>query len=345
MSNTHPPIKGESCGSPQRVLRSYGLRSVAPLVAVSGGFSGAAVWRVEAETGTFALRRWPIGGLPDERILGLHALLAHVKANGVEPVAVPVRNTQGTTLTRSGGGRWQVEPWLPGVADFHAAPNDARLVAVMQSLAAWHRAARTFVPPADARDWFAGNQGPCSSVLRRLSLCRQWPDQLQRLRPATERDESQFGALAERISRLAVDQLPRMQRELSGFTDVAVSLQPCLRDIWHDHVLFDRDEVTGLIDASAASTASVATDLARLLGSLLGDETMRWKAAIEHYDRLRPLSAVEQSLIVTLDRAAVVLSPLTWLRRRYVEATPIDEAVVVARLEQLLVRLEHLAGR
>src|SRR5262249_28738628 len=83
--------------------------------------------------------------------------------------------------------------------------------------------------------------------------------------------------------------------------------------VWHDHLLFTGDTVTGLIDASACRTENVAGDLARLIGSLIEDNARGWKIALETYRSHHPLSLAEEALIIVLDRSAVLLSSITWL--------------------------------
>ena len=73
----------------------------------------------------------------------------------------------------------------------------------------------------------------------------------------------------------------RLRTALEDMSSVPVPLHPCLRDIWHDHVLYTEDHVTGIVDLSAARTENVAADLARLLGSLLGPGDGRWELALE----------------------------------------------------------------
>ncbi len=98
------------------------------------GFSGAFVARVETPSGAFCLRGWSQGAV-GERILALHEFLAHVRSRGVDYVAVPFAAEHGETLVEVAWRLWQVEPWLPGSADFWSRPSDARLAAALGALA------------------------------------------------------------------------------------------------------------------------------------------------------------------------------------------------------------------
>jgi Ser/Thr protein kinase RdoA (MazF antagonist) len=62
---------------------------------------------------------------------------------------------------------------------------------------------------------------------------------------------------------------PDLERQLAAHVDRPVPLQPALRDILDEHVLFVGDQVTGIIDFGAMRIESVAGDIARLLGSLV----------------------------------------------------------------------------
>src|SRR5262249_8410933 len=127
---------------------------------------------------------------------------------------------------------------------------------------------------------------------------------------------------------------PRVTAKLSLALDASVPLQPCLRDIWHDHVLLTGDEVTGLIDPHAARSDSVATDLARLLGSLVGDDRGAWNAALAAYQQVRPLSLAELALVELFDQSAVLLSGMTWLDWHCLEGRVFPEPEKVLRRMQ-----------
>jgi Ser/Thr protein kinase RdoA (MazF antagonist) len=131
----------------------------------------------------------------------------------------------------------------------------------------------------------------------------------------------------------------QISRELRAAARVPFFLQPCLRDVWHDHVLFQRDEVTGLIDPSAARTDTVAADISRLAGSLIADDRRAWDVALDAYRGVHPLSADEVALCGVLDRSGVLLSGMAWLERRYLERIALTERGK-DRLERIVARLK-----
>jgi Ser/Thr protein kinase RdoA (MazF antagonist) len=215
-----------------------------------------------------------------------------------------------------GGQLWQLESWLRGVADFDRDPTDDRLTAVMVRLARWHLAAERFEATECERPWFAkAAAAPSPAVIERRLRVREWPaarcDDVERRLAIL--DWSEFRTAGQRLLQLFRVHAEPVARDLEIACDIAVPLQPCLRDIWHDHVLFTDNEVTGLIDANACRTESVAADISRLLGSLVADDRVRWRFAIDVYHSVRPLTLTEQGLIELLDRSGVLLNGLTWL--------------------------------
>jgi Ser/Thr protein kinase RdoA (MazF antagonist) len=319
------------------------LAPLSPPQPVTGGFSGATVFRLACRDGTFALRGWPPSAEP-ARIRGLHRLLRHVAAHGV-PVAVPLSDHRGETLLGHADRYWQIEPWLPGRADFRASPTDARLAAAMTTLAAFHNAAASFTPSPEEAEWFGGPAFgvPPTIAERRARMIRSVLGgelNIPAIRtPAAGADE--FADLAARALRGFRRVGDTVLRDLRAFETVPVPLLPCLRDVWHDHVLFTGDAVTGLIDPAACRRDTVATDLSRLLGSLLGDNPPRWDFAIAQYVR-RPLTPDEAALIPVLDRTGVLLSAATWLRRRYLLNDPCETPEVLARLRETVERIDQM---
>ena len=110
-------------------------------------------------------------------------------------------------------------------------------------------------------------------------------------------------------------------------------MQPCLRDIWHDHVLFSGDVVTGIIDFGAIDFDTPATDIARLLGSLAstpvplgegqgeGSERIAqtWHDGLAAYQTIRPLSSDETQAVHGLGASGTILAGCNWIRWIYTE--------------------------
>jgi Ser/Thr protein kinase RdoA (MazF antagonist) len=329
------------------VLRCFGqTQDVTSASFPTPGFSGAIVVRVNGPVGEFCLRGWPPDELPERRIRGLHRLLQHIHQQGVGCVSVPVRSEMGDTLVRRRGRCWQLEPWLPGAADFWSNPSESRLRSAARCLAEWHRATKLFVPRQSESEWFACRvQCESPAVRERLQRVRDLQHGgIHRLRASLPTSgRSEFHDIGRHILELFPHAASAIESELIAAKHFAFDLQPCLRDIWHDHILFTGDEVTGLIDASACRYENVATDLARLFGSLIEDEPDGWEIALDEYQRHSPLTTEELALVQTLDRSAVLLAGITWLRRSVIENKPVanDERVVL-RMQTIATRLERL---
>lgn len=313
---------------------------------VGGGFSGAGIFQVQSDGVLLCLRRWPELRPPIERLRELHRFLAFVHDRGVTVVAVPFASRDGSTLIEDGGQLWQLEPWKPGKADFLKRPTDERLRTAMHALARLHHAAAQYAPTESGKEWFYQSlAGPAPAVLERIGILREWTASRMHVALSTNRI-LRLGELPEEFCRHYTWAAPTIERELTAFARTEFRLHPCLRDVWHDHVLFQGAQVSGIIDASAARTENVASDLSRLLGSYLDDDRERWELALNAYAEVRPLAENERRLVRLLDRSGVLLSGLAWVKR--CEAMGITAAspgavAEVQRLRSILGRLRTLA--
>jgi homoserine kinase type II len=150
---------------------------------------------------------------------------------------------------------------------------------------------------------------------------------------------------AEKAWHLIQSLIPRLPDQLTPWLARIVPVQPCLCDVWHDHVLFEGDKVTGLVDYGSVKIDHVAVDLARLLGSLIGDDQDMQILGLEAYRLVRPLSPEETALVQVLDETGTVLGGVTWLRWLYQENRHYESRDSVARrLASLVGRMEHLAA-
>ena len=227
---------------------------------VKPGLSGARVWRIDREgVKPICLRRWPAEHPSAERLTYIHAVLSHLAAGEISFTPRPLPTSQGTTFVRRDSAFWEVTNWLPGNADFRAKPSPERLAAAMRALAELHIRAVTF---ADATSRAAIGVSP--GIVERAVLLQKfvsgriggveraisaidWPGWAERAREILK------------CFRLHANQL---ERDLGAAGQSSVPLQPCIRDIHDEHMLFDGDVVSGIIDFGAMRHDNVATDVA-----------------------------------------------------------------------------------
>ena len=310
----------------------------------AGGLSGARFWRVVAPRGELLLRCWPIEHPSPEGLRFIHAVLQYAANRGMKILPVPIANRSGKTFERHAGHLWELAPWLPGVADYEKSPRVEKLRAALQALAEFHRAVADFPPTPP----LASSRGPAPAITHRLtrlaelqnggieSLTRAiadmtWPN----LAPLARK----FAATLPRTVTLAI-------ACLAPLADIPLPLQPCIRDVWHDHVLFDGDTVTGLIDFGAMQIDTPTTDVARLLGSLVGDETAGWREGLAAYSTIRPLTEQESKAVPALDIAGTILALCNWIRWIYVDQRQFDDPPqIIERFARLLGRLQVVSRR
>ena len=278
----------------------------------------------------------------------LHRFLKFLAERGIREVAVPIRAADGSTLVTVNGRLWQLEPWMPGEAKFHQSPSDAQLANAMRALARLHVAAAEYQATARGAEWFyQRGAAPSPAVVSRLKMIREWDSNRVRVAQADVERLHELGAFGDEVLRLFTQCRPAIEAELAEVRETTFRLQPCLRDVWEDHVLFSGDEVTGLIDPSAARSENVASDLSRLLGGLLGDDVGRWDFALDVYSAVRPLSDRERGLVRVLDRSGVLLSPLHWVEAYRSPLTLRNLSIgnhVMLRINVLTSRLRSMAN-
>jgi homoserine kinase type II len=129
----------------------------------------------------------------------------------------------------------------------------------------------------------------------------------------------EFAAAARQFLALLPRALPRAIAQHESLTNLPFSLQPCIRDIWYENVLFTGDEVTGVVDFGAMDIDTPACDVARLLGSLVGSDASRRQIGLAAYQSVRPVSANELLAVGAFDMDIVLLAGCNWIRWIYAE--------------------------
>jgi Ser/Thr protein kinase RdoA (MazF antagonist) len=328
----------------REVLEQYPLASsprtrradAAPLALLgnAGGFSGARLWRVDSLAGRLCLRAWPSRESSAQRLSQIHRLMVLASEAGLRFVPVVLVTSAGGTWVEAAGRLWDLTTWMPGQADFHAHPTRPRLEAACTALAHLHRAWAGVAP----------TMAPCPAVQRRLERIRDWTSLVESgwdPRPWVRADDPVRPWL-ERAWPLLRQRIEQIPQQLASWTERPVPLQPCLCDVWHDHLLFTADEVTGLIDFGSIKVDHVAIDLARLLGSLIGDDAESRAVGLGAYGRVCRLSPGDEALVAVLDETGTLLGAANWLMWLYQEGRTFDDRTAVARrLGELVERIER----
>jgi len=326
----------------QTVLRAYPAEchpSRIDALNGAGGFSGAKIWRLITPRGPLCLRCWPAEHPTTERLEFIQAVLWHCVQEGFLLVPLPLETTAHSGYVRHAGRLWQLEPWLEGEPD-HDTPTEAvRLRAALSSLARFHQAAASF--PLDVDE-----SAPSPGIIERRQQFRELVDRGHaRLRKAVSDTPTPHDVAAWKLLHLFMLAAPGVQKLLDR-AHFGVPVQPCIRDVRRDSILFDGDTVSGILDFGAMRGEHVAADVARLLGSLVEDDPVGWALGLSAYCSVRPLTEIEAMLVTAFDASGVLLGGMNWLTWLYLEDRSFeDEAAVAARLDYFVRRLGLLAER
>jgi Ser/Thr protein kinase RdoA (MazF antagonist) len=136
--------------------------------------------------------------------------------------------------------------------------------------------------------------------------------------------------------------LPRAIALHEPLLNASFSLQPCLRDIWHDHVLFTGEEVTGIVDFGGMDVETPACDVARLIGSLVGSDVAKRQIGLAAYSTVRPLSANELQAVAAFDTSIILLAGCNWIRWIYIEGRHFEDRTQVLQHFRRIVERTHM---
>jgi Ser/Thr protein kinase RdoA (MazF antagonist) len=306
----------------------------------AGGMSGAEFWRVNSPLGRLILRRWPNEHPMPDGLQFIHSVLRHVFDRGLKIVPVPLATVDDATFVEQGGHLWQLELWMPGVADYERSPSVERLRAAMSVLARFHVAAADYSSLASNAPWHA----PSPAIANRLGRLRDLQTGgIDALAGAVMNDVwPELAQLAKEFLATLPGQVPNAIAVLAPLAGIAFPLQPSIRDIWHDHVLFEGEVVSGLIDFGAMQIETPAGDIARLMSSLVGDDATGWREGLAAYAAIRPLSDRELSAIGALDVSGNLLAGCNWIRWIYVEGRQFENRMqVLERFRRIVARLRR----
>ena len=321
------------------------------------GWSGSPIYRVDSAAGDWVLKRFPLAATP-ARAVWVHRLMQQTRAGGVAavpsvlPLATGSREGRMTFAVDREGCLWEMVELKPGSPVEH--PSLPQVCAGMRTLAQIHRAA---AGAQDGELCRAHLRGPSPGQRERVEkaerlLADPWSGWQERIGRGTPLQE----AVCLRLERATgLWRTARMEQALAvvaATPAVEVGLQPVLRDVWSDHILFggggNAAAVSGVIDYHAAGIDTPATDIARLLGSWhlggaqwqrpgAGRLVERWGEALAAYQEIGRLVPEEIASISFFHATAVVFGLDHWFRWTLLDGASFQAPeAVVARIDHLL---------
>lgn len=300
----------------------------------AGGLSGGAIWRIETDRRTCALRLWP-AETTAARLRFVHSLQRQWRESNLKFIPELFTTTEGDSFTQSALGYWELADWMPGVPLPSGSISPESLDAVAAAMAAIHQAA-------------AGSSlvsEPSPGLGQRLAMLERWQEMnLAEVQAEVDRLQwPEFSAIAQATLQMFPYFADEIRAELRKTLQTPLPLHACLRDIHRDHIFLTGALVTGVIDFGAARIESCAGDLARLCGSLFEDDRNRWDDFLARYESWRPLSAAERRAIGLFDRSAALLTGLQWIEWLALERRSFPQtSAVLSRLDISLRRMRFL---
>jgi Ser/Thr protein kinase RdoA (MazF antagonist) len=284
-----------------------------------GGFSGSPLFLVQPRGNRLHVLKSFAEGTSRSRAEWVHRIALHLHASDAGTlVPAATADDDGRTLVEDGGGRhWEMMTYVEGTPA--EMPSQSQIVAAMRALARVHAALAT-TPEEPPR--CIDSRGLTERISRaRQLLDHPWRGWLSSRRLATGDTASFVAALTCACDVFDFHRGDDMLRRLVAFDAAPLPCQVVLRDIWSDHVLFERaapDRVAGIIDLHAMGIDTPATDLARLLGSWLpidgGIDAAWWDTAVDAYETVRPLGQRERRLVPWLAATGIVFGLDNWFR-------------------------------
>ncbi|HAV30481.1 MAG TPA: hypothetical protein DC058_18290 [Planctomycetaceae bacterium] len=308
---------------------------------VPGGLSEAYVWHVADVSGRdFALKAWrPVSSAQLQHRRTVRRWMRDASGCGLNFVPRPLQaggsDLSGESLIlQPGHYAWQSETWCAG-ASLTGQPAPIQRAAAATALQQLHATGREFAL-RHSSSALKLNQSPSPAILRRAVLVDELlQGDLQRLL-VLARSLGEAGTSAICFLQLLQKWLPWLQQGLQPWRSRSLNLQPVLRDVRTENLLFHQGQISGIIDWDAADVDHPCLDAARLLRSWYWDDNQALTDAAEHWAAQWQLSSDSRQLLSVFDAAAVLLNPVIWLRRLA------DDPAVFSRLPGARDRFEHL---
>jgi Ser/Thr protein kinase RdoA (MazF antagonist) len=234
----------------------------------------------------------------------------------------------GETIISEGGRLWDLTQWMSGSP--RETPTLAELEAACAAAAQLHAVWRT-----------SQTLQPCPGVRNRLRLLREWISSPTPV-VSDHKFAPQLNALVRHAIVLIGRAVPIAIRSLERWENMPLVVQPCLRDLRGEHVLFDERGVAGIVDYGAMAEDHPAVDLARLLGDFAAGDDRHFSVGLQSYRAAGGELDIPDDFVQQLAQSGALGSAIIWLRRlkSAAQAHPL-EARIEARFARLVRRIER----
>ncbi|MEQ1904725.1 MAG: phosphotransferase [Pirellulaceae bacterium] len=314
------------------VLSEFGIRDAQLRRLEKPGFSGSQVWQVIDSTGMYCLKRWPQEDASVERLAWIHRVLSSARNSHCDFVPIYLQTLPSKTIFSLGNGLWEMATWMPGSATFNQSPSLEKLNSAIAAIARFHAAAAI----ADTQ------LGTSPAVTERMQLLKSLPTRLPGLQQAVASlpDPSLRNAAARALDSVRSSASSYLSAG-EKFRERFLLMQPVIRDIWHDHLLFVDDRLSGIIDYGAMRIDSVCCDWARVIASLRINGKIPWDQSFEILSQYVSLSDVDLAMIRWLSDCGTMLGVTNWIDWLFVEGREFhDRNSAIERFRVLCGQLE-----
>jgi Ser/Thr protein kinase RdoA (MazF antagonist) len=323
-----------------RVLQNYGIGYAASksnsqeieALGSAGGFSGAEFWKITIGPTEYCLRRWPHSKPTRSQADVIYSTLEYVRQHSDLPLAFSIQTVHGEPMCRADDANWELSLWMPGKPIAETEINDDQLRAAARALAEFHNTTSSLSQQQRASP---------AIEFRCTMIDRLWATQLEQLQATQDLS----GVVDTGIKKMLLQQFRyqahALRQQLELVRSVPVLQIPIFGDIWSDHVLFNNDEVSAILDFGAMKVESPCLDIARLFGSYADYSAEALRRGISYYSEFRELNDLELGLIELYDRGYVLLAGIQWLIWVEIEQRVfVDNEAVRQRLQRLVRRCE-----
>jgi aminoglycoside phosphotransferase (APT) family kinase protein len=334
--------------------------SSAQFVAIPTGLSNSSVWQVSTNAAQYCLKAWPKSAHLLERLTAIHQWLA---ALGPQLDFVPrliLHRDQGTLLCCN-DHLWECASWQPGTPVEPGKLTWEQSLTAVSAVAQMHRVSASYHQ----------QQASSPSVETRMQLISHYQHRQEFQQPNLSRaSEPISGIVVPSLSNTQFRDSPLSnsrgsstvfsENELAKLTlhyfqcmsdqvtqqlkQLRAPIQLCwvARDLHYEHLLFDHERLTGVIDYGAARIDEPLIDLVRLLGSLWPHDAELRHRLVDHY---RSLMDFEVSTVrfQYLDHASTLLSAMQWLQWLLIDRREfqVERQTLLKRWAGLLERLQR----